>query len=261
LSTSPKSKSTRPLLLKVLKAGGIPPLVGSDFRWSLPTQADDGSWAPGAWMEISGRLKACSNGLHLCRVQDLPNWIRYADEIYLAEHDGRMVVHDDETSQSKVVVRKARLVSRVAFSDRVLREWAADCAEHSLPIFEQRYPDDKRPRQAIEAARAYMRGEISLEALQAARNEARKAADADAYAADAADADAYAADATVYAAYAAYAYADAAAYAAYAAYAADAAARKQERAWQARRLAELLGLSAGPAETTAETGGARGEGV
>jgi hypothetical protein len=248
---SRSSVTQPPLLLKVLKAGGIPPLAGSDFRWSLPTQADDGSWAPGAWMEISGRLKACSNGLHLCRVQDLPNWIRYADEIYLAEHDGRMVVHDDETSQSKVVVRKARLVSRVAFSDRVLREWAADCAEHSLPIFEQRYPDDKRPRQAIEAARAYMRGEISLEALQAARNEARKAADADAYAADA----------TVYAAYAAYAYADAAAYAAYAAYAADAAARKQERAWQARRLAELLGLSAGPAETTAETGGARGEGV
>lgn len=31
------------------------------------------------------------------------------------------------------------------------------CAERVLPIFEQRYPDDKRPRQAIEAAKEWMR--------------------------------------------------------------------------------------------------------
>ena len=34
--------------------------------------------------------------------------------------------------------------------------FAADCAERVLPIFEARYPEDLRPRQAIEAARAWV---------------------------------------------------------------------------------------------------------
>ena len=37
---------------------------------------------------------------------------------------------------------------------------AADFAERVLPLFEAEYPDDDRPRKAIEAARAYARGEI-----------------------------------------------------------------------------------------------------
>ena len=50
--------------------------------------------------------------------------------------------------------------------------WEADCAAHVLPIFETRFPDDKRPRLAIQAKRRYARGEISrtdwLEAQSAA---------------------------------------------------------------------------------------------
>ena len=34
--------------------------------------------------------------------------------------------------------------------------FAADCAERVLPKFEERYPADKRPREAIEAARAWV---------------------------------------------------------------------------------------------------------
>jgi hypothetical protein len=36
--------------------------------------------------------------------------------------------------------------------------WAADCAEHVLPHFEERYPNDDRPRKAVEAGRAWARG-------------------------------------------------------------------------------------------------------
>ena len=88
---------------------------------------------------------------------------------------------------------------------------AVECAKHVLPIFEKRRPDDKRPRQAIEAAEAWLKDPSE-------KNRGACRADA-----DAADAAAYA-----YAAYAAAAADDAdddAAYAAYAAYAAaDAAA-------------------------------------
>jgi len=35
--------------------------------------------------------------------------------------------------------------------------WAADCAERLLPLFEEAYPEDNRPRNAIEACRAWVR--------------------------------------------------------------------------------------------------------
>lgn len=45
---------------------------------------------------------------------------------------------------------------------RLLALWAADCAEHVLPLFTRRQADDHRPRLAIEAARAWSRGEITV---------------------------------------------------------------------------------------------------
>ena len=55
---------------------------------------------------------------------------------------------------------------------------AADFAEHVLPLFEVDYPDGDRPRKAIEAARAFARGEITKEQLAAARAAAEAAAEA-----------------------------------------------------------------------------------
>jgi len=44
----------------------------------------------------------------------------------------------------------------------LLALWAAACAEHVLHLFESVRPDDPRPRQAIEAARAWTRGELQM---------------------------------------------------------------------------------------------------
>lgn len=38
---------------------------------------------------------------------------------------------------------------------KILALWAADCAEHVLPFFEDKYPDDDRPRKAIEVCRRW----------------------------------------------------------------------------------------------------------
>jgi hypothetical protein len=45
---------------------------------------------------------------------------------------------------------------------RAVAVWAADCAERVLPLFEAVRPDDPRPREAIEAARAWVRGELPM---------------------------------------------------------------------------------------------------
>lgn len=40
---------------------------------------------------------------------------------------------------------------------RLMATWAVDCAERVLPIFEKVYPQDGRPRQALEACRTWVR--------------------------------------------------------------------------------------------------------
>jgi hypothetical protein len=45
---------------------------------------------------------------------------------------------------------------------QLLALWAAECAEHVLPYFEDQQPSDSRPRAAIAAARAWARGEMRM---------------------------------------------------------------------------------------------------
>jgi hypothetical protein len=39
---------------------------------------------------------------------------------------------------------------------RSMATWAADCAEKVLPFFEKAYPEDERPRKAIEVCRTWV---------------------------------------------------------------------------------------------------------
>lgn len=58
----------------------------------------------------------------------------------------------------------------------LLALWAASCAEHVLPLFESVRPDDPRPRQAIEHARAWVHGEVKMMEARAAGGHAMGAA-------------------------------------------------------------------------------------
>ena len=62
--------------------------------------------------------------------------------------------------------------------DQIARLMAADFAESVLPLYESRYPNDNRPRDAIVAARQFARGEIGDAARAAAWAAARGAGDA-----------------------------------------------------------------------------------
>src|SRR4051812_2686981 len=58
----------------------------------------------------------------------------------------------------------------------LLALWAASCAEHVLGLFEAAEPEDPRPRQAIEHARAWVRGEVTMMQARAAGGHAMGAA-------------------------------------------------------------------------------------
>ena len=130
---------------------------------------------------------------------------------------------------------------------RSLALWATDCAEHVLACFEEKYPNDSRPRNAVEAGRAWARGEIACgeaRAAAVAAHAAARAADEGAARA-AARAAGHAAGTAHMAGHARHA----AAYAVKAAtHAADAAAATaKERDWQDQHLPEHLRPLAYPA--------------
>jgi hypothetical protein len=58
----------------------------------------------------------------------------------------------------------------------LLALWAASCAEHVLDRFEWARPEDARPRQAIEHARAWVRGEVPMMRARAAGGHSMAAA-------------------------------------------------------------------------------------
>jgi hypothetical protein len=132
---------------------------------------------------------------------------------------------------------------------RSLVLWAAACAERVLPYFEEKYPEDGRPRNAIEVARAWTRGETRVGPARAAAVAAHAAArDADEGAARAAARAAGQAVATAHmAAHARHAAAYAVKAITYATVPTDAAAAT-EHDWQYRHLPEHLRPSVFPAE-------------
>jgi hypothetical protein len=44
----------------------------------------------------------------------------------------------------------------------ILATWALDCADRVLHLFESPFPQDPRPRAAIESGRSWVRGEVEM---------------------------------------------------------------------------------------------------
>ncbi len=137
----------------------------------------------------------------------------------------------DNEIDTDIIKKISEITSKI--NQRVLAIWASDCVEHVLSYFEEKYPNDDRPRKAVEAARAWVNGEISV-------GEARSAA----FAAHAAARDARAAEEDIASAVArAAGHAAATAHVAnHAVHAANYAvkANPKERVWQYEKLLEMI---------------------
>ncbi|WP_336644399.1 putative immunity protein [Microbacterium sp. USHLN186] len=49
---------------------------------------------------------------------------------------------------------------------RELVQWTVACAERMLPLFLAERPHDSRPREALDAAQAFMRGELGIDEVR-----------------------------------------------------------------------------------------------
>ncbi len=96
-------------------------------------------------------------------------------------HDDKMkeVAYEGSRDPRFVAIHQGGLLE--PGQHRLLAAWAADCAEHVLSLFLSRYPEDDRPKHAIETARAWARGEATVgearEAAYAAHAAARELSD------------------------------------------------------------------------------------
>ena len=64
-------------------------------------------------------------------------------------------------SKFSLAQHKDHFVELVKKTDhKTLALWAIDCAERVLPYFEGKYPEDQRPRQAIETLQTWIKTEV-----------------------------------------------------------------------------------------------------
>lgn len=161
-------------LYKALSADGRS-CNGGSGKWSLPILQPDGTYQPGRWMPRIADIEPCKRGYHLFERKDILQWVNAT--LYEAEGRGAVINHGD-----KVVYESARLLRPIpGCNERTLRLFACRVAEDVLPMFEREYPDDDRPRKAIETARRHADGKATdseLAAAWGAAAAARAAADA-----------------------------------------------------------------------------------
>ena len=158
------------MLYKVLNADGSA-YHGGNGKWFLP------KGRPGKWMpELKpDKLEACRYGYHLCRHDDLIQWL--GPVIFTAECRGERI--DD---MDKIVVQQARLILKLeTWNDRTARLFACDCADRALALIDK---PDPRSTESVRVARLYAIGKATKEQLAAARAAASDAAWAAAWAAE-----------------------------------------------------------------------------
>jgi hypothetical protein len=131
-------------------------------------------WKIGKWRTCQDELRMCAVGYHASRnVIDAMNYVN-AEVIAQVEVRGKHIAQDDKQCWEEMRVVKAWPWTK---EDSV--SLAIYAAELVIGIYEARYPDDMRPRQAIDAARKWLKDptEVNRQAARAAADVAWAAAD------------------------------------------------------------------------------------
>ena len=121
------------------------------LRENLKSYNGDISWELNKWKKHEGELDMCNSGFH-CSKEKYQAFSYVQGEI-LAEVEvkGKSIKQDD-----KEVWSEMRIVKLWKWQKKDSVALAIYAAELCLNNFEKVYPDDKRPREAIEAAKRYL---------------------------------------------------------------------------------------------------------
>ena len=109
------------------------------------------TWEPGEWHRVEGELSMCESGYHAS--ENIVDSMQYVAPGAIAKVEVRSK-HAERAD--KQCWSEMRVVKAWEWTKRDSVELAVYAAESVIGIFEKQHPDDKRPRQAIEAARAWL---------------------------------------------------------------------------------------------------------
>ena len=100
---------------KFLQPGAVGRFSG--FRWPQPE-----GHAPGPWVHAAGAPATCRQGVHACRIDDLPWWL--GPELWEVELAGELRAY-----AHKVAAPRGRLLARIeGWTGAAQREYAKACA-------------------------------------------------------------------------------------------------------------------------------------
>jgi hypothetical protein len=121
-------------------------------------------WEIGKWFKQDGKLELCENGFHASKEPiDVLEYTSNGERLFIVEARGRILEDTDKFCSSEM-----RLVKEIPIS--VLQWFAIACVRRTLKHWDKKYPNDKRPQEAIEAAENYLNNPTkeNLEKLTAA---------------------------------------------------------------------------------------------
>jgi len=143
------------------------------MKKGLRSGYDNSPWKTGEWRKIKGEPKLCDNGFHASR--NIIDAMQYTNLENLAKVEVR---GKSVTTNDKQVWTEMRIVKAWKWTKKDSVALAIYAANLVLHQFEEKYPDDKRPRLAIEAARAWVKNPTKENqvAARSAAESARSAA-------------------------------------------------------------------------------------
>lgn len=158
------------------------------IRSDMRSDYGNHTWELKKWYKISGAPIICENGFHASKyIPQVFSWVR-PGLLCQVEVNGESVIEKEKECWSEM-----RIIKVYKWTKEMSVKLAIYAAKLALPIWEEKYPKDNRPRKAIEASEKWLKKEIATAAVYPAA--VVRATDAPTYAAAAARAATYAADA------------------------------------------------------------------
>jgi hypothetical protein len=122
------------------------------LKKGMKSEKGDSTWKKGQWKKHDGEISLCESGFHASHLCIDAMYYVTPGIICKVEYKGNVLEEHD-----KFVCSEMKVVETYRFNKRMVVELAVYSARLCLKNFERKFPNDKRPREAIEAAENYVK--------------------------------------------------------------------------------------------------------
>ena len=127
------------------------------MKKGMKSDNGDVKWKLGQWQTHKGKLDMCESGFHVSeKIIDAMSFVPM-EVLAKVEVKGKSIKQED-----KQVWSQMRIVKAYKWTKKDSVSLAIYAAELILPFFEKEYPNDNRPRQAIEAAKKVLQNDTPI---------------------------------------------------------------------------------------------------